>query len=214
MKEISSPGLEEILAGPEILCHECRQRLKTLSLHVNWQGKKLRVLYEQEEEFESLWDAYVRHRDVSLAPVFLFDREDEIEYLKKHELLSSQIFSHAYEHTGFDPLDKIFQAGGLHLSYVLMENFGRYSYKDKPADDDPSGKKRRIAIALHLPSEQDLKYNPVLKDCEILWVLAEKRSNLQEAGIHISQIKTKNLKIRREIPFISNKKQSDKSFRA
>lgn len=95
--------LKQFIFGQEILCISCRRKLSCASLKTRVKGKqmirqllkkkkiKIFILYEENENFLTLWERLERLKDVEIAPAFLHHQSKAIQFLKSYQLVLEPI---------------------------------------------------------------------------------------------------------------------------
>lgn len=83
------------------------------------------VLFEENDEFLSLWHQYSERHDYILASVFLQHQKDLCDFLARCDCLAGWELTERNTGCGWDPLAEIFRSGGISLHFLMTEEAGR-----------------------------------------------------------------------------------------
>lgn len=159
---------------------------------------KVRVVFENDAGFQSLYEQYACRRDVELAGVFLQLAGHEKPILKRYVCISTVPQDPGYGYSAHEPLQAMLAAAEIPLHFPVQSRAGKLSLPDMVSSlihlEKKQTQKRRIffpgrcsvwekipkykmaAVMVSPPSYEDLQYNPVLQQADLIWILAGSKS--------------------------------------
>lgn len=159
---------------------------------------KVRVVFENNAGFQSLYEQYACRRDVELAGIFLQLAAHEEPILKRYLCISTVPLDPGYGYSAHDPLQAMLAAAEIPLHFPVQSRTGKLSLPEPISSlihlQKTQSRKRRIffpdsscawkkipkyriaAVMASPPSPEDLRYNPVLQQADLIWILAGPKS--------------------------------------
>lgn len=151
--------LLEYFFHQDIICHKCREQFFSCLLdeHVCFQSINIWILYQYQEELESLIYQFKEQRDIALAPVFFhrFKRQIQNRY-QAYTIIpmpSSQI---KIKERGFHHLEEMIKEIPLPICYCLKK-IGSYKQANQSAKQ-----RKKIASYIELEKQITLPNTPLL----------------------------------------------------
>ncbi len=83
------------------------------------------VIFEENDEFLSLWHQYSERHDYILASVFFQHQKDLCDFLTRCDCLAGWELTERNNGCGWDPLAEIFRSVGISLHFLMTEEAGR-----------------------------------------------------------------------------------------